>query len=348
MHWRVFVAPQGAGQWHCPSLGRRLGTRAGRFYLLLALDFPERLASWHRKLGYPREVTAETIQEIACYEAMHVAGEGVPGIYDGMYEWLSSYLVSPFVRLGRFEYQMREWDGGVGVFRRDSDGAVVAVAGDAARVGDDGLLLGDDAPQTSGWTAKRGETAEAFTGFPIDPAGRIVRREVRLPRPDWRRVLAAGDAVLDLHIPFGGGMDRERVRDSLKRAAAFFPRYHPDRPVRMLVLTTWFMDPRVPEVLGEESNAARFQRACYLHPCDPDPDGLWFVLGAKFTEKPLDELPARTSVQRALAGFLKRGGKWHGGSMFVLPEDMPALRENAYRERFAPLAKELGIMGTPG
>jgi len=344
MHWRVFVKPQGAGQWFAPSLGPRLGTRAGQFFLLLGLDFPERLASWHRKLGYPHEVTVETIQQIACYEAMHVTGEGVPGIYDGFYEWLSAYLFDPFVRLGRLEYRMCGWDGGVGVFRRDTDGAVAALAEDGAMVGDDGLLLGEEAPQTSGWTAKRGETAEAFTGFLIDPAGRIVRREVRLPRPEWKRALAEGDTVLDLHIPWGGGMDWERVRDSLKLATAFFPRHHPDRPVRMLVLATtcWFMDPQVPEVLGGESNPARFQRACYLHPCEPDPDSLGFVLGWNYVEKPLDELPVRTSVQRALVGFLKRGGIWHGGSMFMLPEDMADPRESVYRGRFAALSRELG------
>jgi len=334
MHWRVFMAPRTGVSWGGPSLGKRLGKRAGLFYLLLSLDFAAALRRYHVKLGYPRAVTVETLQEIASYEAMHVAGYGVPGMYSGMYSWLSSYLVAPFVRLGRFEYQMHGYGGGVRVFRRRADGAVLALAGGGERVDAEGLLAGDRKVRDGGWRTKFRAGRSAFTGNPVDPAGRILRRRARLPRPAWRKVLDAGDNVLDLHIPYGGGMDWDRIRDSFRRAAVFFRRYHRRTPVRAVVVHTWFMDPRVPEVLGPDCNPAKFQRACYLYPGWPYPDGLWFVFLKSVESTPPEKLPGKTSVQRALRAFLKRGGRWNSGAMFVLAEDMEDMREMRYRQGF--------------
>ena len=344
MHWRVYAAPHLDAPWGAPEPRPQLGARVGLFHLLLSLEWPSRLAAFHRTLGYPGEVTQETIQEIACYEAMHIRGEGGPGMYSGMYGWLSTYLTGPFVRLGRFEYQMHAFDGGFTVLRRPSNGDVLALADDGGRVGDDGLRLDDDAPAGAGWRTTLKIDDAAFTGNPIDPAGRILRHTVSVGRPEWQAVLREGDDVIDLHIPYGGGMGWDKVADSLKRAATFFPRYHPDRPVRAVVLSTWFMDPSVPEVLGPESNPARFQRACYMVPSWPDPGGLWFVFLKSVTKTPPDELPAGTSVQRALIGFLKGGGRWSGGSMFMLPEEMADPRLDVYRERFATLRSHLDLI----
>jgi hypothetical protein len=259
-----------------------------------------------------------------------------------MCAWLRSYLVEPFVRLGRFEYQFTGFDDGFTAFRRVRDGAVLALAGKGARVDCDGLRMGDKG--RGGWTASFRQDRTSFTGNPIDPGkGRILRRKVRLSREEWKPVLTDGDTVINLHIPYGGGMDWDKVVDSLKRAAAFFAKYHRNRPIKAVVLSTWFMDPRLAEILPPDANPLKFQRACYLCPSWPDPDGIWFIFQRSISDTLPDKLPAKTSVQRAIIGFLKKGGTWHGGSMFVLPRDMVSLREGTYRDRFALLARELEL-----
>jgi hypothetical protein len=108
------------------------------------------------------------------------------------------------------------------------------------------------------------------------------------------------------------------------------------------------MDPRLAEILPAESNPLKLQRAVHLYPTQPDPDSLWFVFLTSVTRTSPASLPAQTSLQRGLIDFLARGGSWNGGGFFMLPEDMLAPREGAYRERFEALCREVpGLRDIP-
>ena len=343
LHWRVFVVPEQGVPWGAPLLIQRLGERAGAFYEVLALEFVPRLTVWHRHLGYPRTVTAQTIQQIASFETNHLRGRGHPGIYESQFPWLASYLVQPYVRLGRFEYQLHPYGGGVCVWKRTTDGQVLALAEDGTRVADDGLLLADDAAATAGWTARLEETREAISGYPVDPAGRILRKQVSLDCAAWTPCFRKGATVLDLHIPAGGGMSWEAMVDSFRQALDFFPQYHADQPLSALVVNTWFMDPRLEDLLPAEANPLRLQRAVYLYPVPPAPGSLWFVFQRNTATADPVSLPRDTSLRRQLAGFLESGRTWNGGGMFLLPDDMRNPREELYRDRFRELQIELEL-----
>ncbi len=342
LHWRIFVRPEHGSPWGAPSLVSRLGDQAGMFYELLALEFAPRLAAWHARLGYPHAVTEQTLQQIDSYEGNHLRGRGLPGLYENQVVWLATYLVQPYVRLGRFEYQLHPYGGGVSVWRRATDGQVVALAEDGTRVAEDGLQLAGEAPAAEGWTTRLEETPNAVSGFPVDPAGRIVRVPVRLDRALWTPVFSKGSTVLDLHIPAGGGMAWDALVSSFRQALEFFARHHAGQPFAALVVSTWFMDPRLAELLPA-SNPARFQRAVHLYPVAPSPGGLWFVFLQDTATADPATLPRQTSLQRSLAAFLETGQKWHGGGMFLLPEDMRNPRDGRYRDRFRALRGDLGL-----
>ena len=134
-------------------------------------------------------------------------------------------------------------------------------------------------------------------------------------------------------------MNWEAMADSLRQAMEFFTRHHPERPVAAVVLSTWFMDPQLADLLPSEANPLRLQRAGYLYPVLPWQGGLWFVF-LKDTFDPTT-LPRETSLQRAIAGFLDHGGIWKGGGWFILPGDIPGFSEGRYREGFAALLASL-------
>ena len=339
LYWRVFVAPERGIAWGCPSLVPRLGTRAGAFYLLLSLELVPRITEWHRRLGYPSDVTAQTIRQITDFESNHLRGCGCPGIYGHQFVWMSCYLIQPYVRLGRFEYEMHVYTGTLSVWKRRDDGAVLALAGDGTRVASDGLCLPPSAAGTEGWTATLEETAGEVRGYPVDPQGQIQQRRVRLARTEWALCFQKGDTVLDLHIPSGGAMTWEVMASSLRQAVEFFPRHHPERPVAAVVLSTWFMDPQLADLLPAEANPLRLQRAGYLYPVPPWQGGLWFVFLKDTTD--LSVLPRETSLQRAVAGFLDRGGVWKGGGWFILPGDIPDFAEGRYRKGFPAVLASL-------
>jgi hypothetical protein len=341
LHWRVFVAFEYGQPWGAPTLQTRLGDLAGAFYQLLSLAFPEALAQVHRHRGYPAEVTAETIQQLASYDGNHRRAFGRPGVFARQFPWLATYLMDPYVRLGRLEYQLHGYGGGAHVWRRERDGAVLALAEDGVRVHADGLRLQPEAPAAQGWTAHYAEDETAVTGHPIDPRGFIRPATVRLARGEWVSCLQRGDTVLDLHIPAGGAMTWEACVESFRRAQEFFPRYHADAPFTALVVSTWFMDPRLADLLPAGANPLRLQRATYMIPTIPDPGGPWFVF-----LRALDDpaaLPRDTSLRRALADFLASGRTWHGGGMFLMRAEMAAPREGCYRDSFTVLGRELGF-----
>ncbi len=338
MHWRVFVTPEKGIPWGAPSLLERLAKQAGLFYQLLSLEWPPRLRAYHEKLGYPAEVTHDTLVQIPSYEENHKRGRGSPGIYENQFPWLATYISMPYMKLGRFEYQLHPYGGGVCLWRRAKDGAVLVLAEDGTRVGDDGLRpVGEE----SAWTASLKETDDAVTGFPVDPKGYYVKKEVRLPRPDWAPYLKKGETVLDLHIPAGGKMDWDSIVDSFKRAPEFFKKHHADQPWKALIVTTWFMDPRLSKILAEDSNPMLLQRASYLYPCWPDPDSLWFMFLCPMKGADPAKLPRDTSIQRKLAEFLEKGNTWHSGSFLILPEHVAEPKLDVYRQSYEKLKREL-------
>lgn len=341
LYWRVFVAPEHGVPWGAPSLTARLGGRAGLFYLLLALEFPPRLAAWHRRLGYPQAVTAQTIHQLASFEQNHLRGRGAPGIHERQFPWLAMYLANPYVRLGRFEYMLGKHSG-VSAWKHTADGRVLALARDGCRVAEDGLCLPGDAAEHEGWTASLEETPEAVIGFPVDPRGRILRRRTRLERDAWACCLSNGMPVLDLHIPAGGGMSWDAVTDSFTQALDFFARYHLDQPFAALVTTTWFMDPRLADILPADANPVRLQRAAYLFPVPPSPGGLWFVFLRDTTGDPAT-LPRDTSLRRHVADFLASGGTWNGGGMFILREHLRHPHDGLYRTLATVVKEQHGI-----
>lgn len=329
LHWRTFVAPQHGCVWGAPELTGRFASLSGGFYLLLALEFAPCLEALHRARGYAEAVAADTAQQVRCFAGNHRAGTGRSGIYSRQFPWLASYLVDdPYVRLGRLEFQLHAWGGGAAVWRRE-DGGLLALAEDGQEIGTDGLRVASG----GAFRTSLAEDPEAVCGHPIDPAGRTLPWRTRLSRSRWNPCLRRGDVVVDVHIPAGGRMDWESCSESFRRAHAFFPRHHPERPARAAVCSTWFLDPRLGEILPAEANPLRLARAVHLFPVQPDPGSLWFVF-QRSTPIGVDAatLPRDTALRRSLAGFLAGGRSWNGGGMFALWNDLPQLRDGLYRE----------------
>ena len=123
-----------------------------------------------------------------------------------------------------------------------------------------------------------------------------------------------GAGVIDLHIPESGPMTPQAVDASLDQARAFFPRHFPDEHYTAFACGSWLLDPQLAEYLPEDSNIVRFQRRFELEPyeepegLDADVEVLRFVFRSLTT--PLDQLPRRTVLQRAVVDHLKAGRAW--------------------------------------
>jgi hypothetical protein len=119
-----------------------------------------------------------------------------------------------------------------------------------------------------------------------------------------------GDPALDLHIPEQGPLTPAACDRSLRWARAFFPRHFSAEHYRVVICTSWLLDDQLASYLAPDSNILRFQRRFNLLPDrgDGDDDMLMFVFHR--TRPALDELPQRTSLQRAVIGHLQAGHHW--------------------------------------
>lgn len=124
-----------------------------------------------------------------------------------------------------------------------------------------------------------------------------------------------GDTAIGLHIPESGPMTPEAIDASLDEARVFFPRHFPDEHYTAFSCGSWLLDPQLLEYLPADSNIVRFQQRFEVepgeHPDDPDADVEVLRFAFRTLTTPLDDLPRRTALQRAIVDHLKAGRHWH-------------------------------------
>ncbi|QKW09914.1 DUF5596 domain-containing protein [Streptomyces sp. NA04227] len=135
----------------------------------------------------------------------------------------------------------------------------------------------------------------------------------RLGRLQFELMRWRDEPVLNVHIPATGGpMTPEACDDSFRRARPFFAAHFPEHGAERALCHSWLLDPQLAEYLPEDSNVVRFMRRWERvdeEPRDGDESVLEFVF--RRNGQPLDQLPQRTSLERAAVTHLRAGRHWH-------------------------------------
>jgi hypothetical protein len=162
--------------------------------------------------------------------------------------------------------------------------------------------------------------ARHFRGV-IYQLGRLQFERARL-RPRTGEAVAAagwpygpGSPALEVHVPeFFGPLSPLACDEAFARARDFFGRHFPEEAYDLAVCHSWLLDEQLGEYLPEDANIMRFQRRFRLaYQYDPhDEDIQRFVFGRVADD--LDELPRRTTLERAVVDHLKAGRHWNGGA----------------------------------
>jgi hypothetical protein len=138
-----------------------------------------------------------------------------------------------------------------------------------------------------------------------------------------------GEPALGVHIPgYLGPFPPEACDDAFDRARAFFARHYPAERYRFATCHSWLLDPQLADYLPPTSNIIRFQqrfRSAYT-PDYGDRGTLEFVF--RTPDRPLDELPQRTTLERAVVKHIRDGKHWRGGAGW-LTFDPPIGKEYA-------------------
>lgn len=126
-----------------------------------------------------------------------------------------------------------------------------------------------------------------------------------------------GTPVLGAHIPEPGGPFTPALCDeSFAQAVPFVEQHFPDffapGTPRVITCNSWLLDPQLADYLPETSNIVSFGRRFNLLPEDPGHDADRSIVEFVFrrVDPELDELPRRTTLQRAIVTHLKAGRHW--------------------------------------
>ena len=331
-----YCADSSFAKW--PKLETALGDSSGVFCLLIALGMVPLMREYHRSIGVPEEVTRETSQQVRCMSLFYARAHGGRlGLFAPQIGWLRNYIrENLYFRFGRLEYWGRPNSGHVQVFRHRKSRAVVALAENGIEFDARGFVARAEGVATQpAWKSTLVVSDSAVAGYPVSPLGAATHRKIELPLSDWRRVLAKGDPILQMHIPAGDKLTPEECVGTMRRAVEFFRRHFPDRAPAAVTCHSWMFSPHLEEILPASSNLVRCLRECYLHPVEGRPfGGLWFV----FLRDDINPAtaPRDTSLQRGILDWLAKGNAWHDGGMFILTDDLDHFGTQQYRRSWSP------------
>lgn len=167
----------------------------------------------------------------------------------------------------------------------------------------DRLLLGDGGLRTSGWLTLH------FRGA-LYQLGRLQFNRMTVHAGHVADAFREGEPAVGIHIPESGPLTPDACDEALAQAATFFARYFPETPTHLAICTSWLLDPQLADYLAPESNIIQFQRRFTLvgEGHDGDANVLRFVFHRIAPD--IDDLPQRTTLERAIVSHLRAGKHW--------------------------------------
>lgn len=119
---------------------------------------------------------------------------------------------------------------------------------------------------------------------------------------------ADGFPNIHMHIPSGADLSEPSVNASLREAEEFFRCYYPAYDGAEYVCDSWLLAPALKSLLPENSRILAFAgRFDVTHVNEEERPYMEWLFQAP-DDTPLDDLPERTSLQRAAKAYLLRGG----------------------------------------
>jgi hypothetical protein len=126
-------------------------------------------------------------------------------------------------------------------------------------------------------------------------------------------VIKKGDKVINMHIPSSGSFSREIRFDSYKKAYEFYKNNFGGKPIPM-VCDSWLLYPEHMDFLPDYLNIRCFMEDfSYIEGnVKEEFEDAWRVFGKDYKKAPKD-LPQDTTLQKAYANHLMKGGKTGSG-----------------------------------
>lgn len=308
------------------------GDDAGVLFLMVATAAIPMIEATHRRYGIPEHYAADSASWIGGSSLLFNQSHGnLPGFLLNQIRWLRCSIDGTLFRIGRLEFKMTTVPSHVPAIYRNAEGRTLLLCGDGWFLNKDGLRVRMDSPDAA-FKTTLDHIDGSVTGTPISPLGvALPGKTVTLSDSEWKPLISPWETILEIHIPGGGGMTPERLRDSLNQALAFFRSFF-HKEIRLFTCNSWILNPEWEKRLPK-SNIAAFLREGYLYPHEigDGRDGLFFLFG-RMDGDPLS-YPADNSMRRAMLDVLREGGILKRGGMVLPAADLKFFGTQHYRKQ---------------
>jgi hypothetical protein len=297
-----------------------MGDQAGMFAAVVLISGLPKTIERYQSKGIPMDVLVETMSDVEVWIRDYRNKQGVWG-FDNV-DWLKHHLAGRLFRLGRLQFISDPLHYKIHVFRNTFSGEVIAFPSTGIHYRSDGQMDGtnDSYVSEGGWMSSFEVTEKEIIGTPLSSSGYAHHKTLRLPKTQWRPVLAEGDTVLHIHIAEGSKMTHELCRESYRKALEFYPKYFPEKPFSAFACGSWLLSPQFQQLLPDSSNIVRFQKDLYLFSILSQDH---WTLSRVFGERQIDPAtaPRDTMLRRAILDHMAQGHRMYSGAGFILRED---------------------------
>lgn len=324
----------------CPiRLNKMLREQANLLPVLILISGIHGTINYYKAKGINNKILIDTLGTLKDFMYSYKSKYGFWGIDD--FKWLTHFFYGRIFRIGRLNFYPKYFESNLIVYRNIKNGSVCAISEPNTIYMSDGKVIGTNGlfNTENTFEAVYEENENYICGNPVLPSGGALNKVVKLLKSEWKRVLSKGDVALDIHIPGGTKLDNEECRKAFASASAFYKIYFEYQECRGFVCESWLLDPQMQLILPKTSNIYRFQREFYLYPVLSDEIQTFENLfGTKNTD--LSKVKVSTSLQLAVADYLKKGNHMCMGGMFMLESDLKSWGSEFYQKDFRWMLEE--------
>ena len=272
----------------------------------------------YRNRGFSESEIRDIVTAYAAGIRIVESQSGMPGINGLYYYWLTLYTKAAIFNTHGLQFELRYAPNGAIYLKNKTDGQILmlAAAGKFHRSGVQVLGSAGYTDETGAFDAEFAEDETCFYGHAIINSC-VENQRKAFSKNDWACILRPGDPCLSLHIPRGGDISVENMTKALEAARAIAKQRYPEHVGFSLFGSSWILDPKLTELLGENSKIAQMLTMFHKYPQKSGGTGIFGYVFPKFFDS-LDTLPEDTSLQRKLKEFYINGGYIYDYAGFIL------------------------------
>ncbi|MBE6591876.1 MAG: hypothetical protein E7646_07525 [Ruminococcaceae bacterium] len=258
-----------------------------------------------RKRGFDQKTVSETLYlAVGAVKSFMRTHEGRKGF--DLLNWCMLYINGELFLIDRLEIQFNATFGARAMVFENKEGTLIALA-HQLMLHRDGFALG-----SAGFTDEEGsyeanveETEDYYVGQPIDEYGYVLREKILLDKKQWTLKMKKGDKAVSIHIPpssKNGPLTPEAVDTTLEHTRQVLKKAFDDVDHKGFFCHSWLMDPKLCDLLGEDSNISKFNMRYTKIPCVSKGTAVFNFIFNQTNPDEVDikALPENTKLERAL------------------------------------------------